>query len=157
MQEAQTQQLLSSDLRDDNTSPKPNTPPAGSPTSNIAQFAEASTTRNRIPQPRSQSQREAQRYGMFKPRARGDSIDALFVGDDEDENDEEEAIEVPAMEEVHEQEKGAEPKPVSKTVSLGKSLLGAPKNPPKSTGSAPVAPMIHNSAFGKKGEGEKRA
>ena len=109
--------------------------------------AEAAESRNRMPQYQSQSQRDAQRYGMFHGNTRRNSIDALFVGDDEDE-----AVEVPGMQEVHEQEKEAEPK----TVSLGKSILGAPKRPPNSTGVAPVAPMLHNSPVAKKGEGERR-
>ncbi|KAJ4353980.1 uncharacterized protein N0V89_005712 [Didymosphaeria variabile] len=109
--------------------------------------AEAAELRNRTLQQQSHSQREAQRYGMFNDHSRRSSIDALFVGDNEDE-----AVQVPAMQEVHEQEKQAEPR----TVSLGKSMLGAPKKPPNATGPAPIAPMMHNSPAGKTDEAERR-
>ncbi|KAL1608363.1 hypothetical protein SLS60_003304 [Paraconiothyrium brasiliense] len=108
--------------------------------------AEAAELRSRTLQHQSQSNRDTQRYGMFNDHTRRSSIDALFVGDHEDE-----AVQVPAMQEVHEQEKQAKPR----TVLLGKSMLGAPKKPLNATGSAPVAPMMHNSPAGKKDETER--
>lgn len=99
----------------------------------------------------SEMQRENQRYDMFGGPTRRNSIDDLFVNDDEDE-----AVETPAMQEVHEQEeKETERKPAS--LFLGNSLLGPSRKPANATGSAPIAPMMHNSPAAKKVEPERRA
>ncbi|KAJ4302854.1 ATPase of 26S proteasome regulatory subunit 4 [Kalmusia sp. IMI 367209] len=86
-------------------------------------------------------QQQSQRYGMFSNQHRDDDLDDLFMDDNE------EAIEMPAMEEVHEQEERP-------AIYLGTSKLGAPKKPLNASGAAPVAPMMHNSA---KGDPERRA
>lgn len=97
------------------------------------------------------AQREAQRYGMFMSSHRRNSTDALFVGDD---SDSDEAVQVPGMQEVDlEADTGGGEK---KAMSLGKSILGAPKRPPNATGEAPVAPMMHISPAAKNG-GDDRA
>jgi hypothetical protein len=146
--------------RDKPSPPIPKPTPAHSPATSTlrrpehAQLAsEAAEQRTRmlqLPPPQSQAQRDAQRYGMFGARAPRNSSDTLFVrdDDDDDDDDEEEAVQVPAMQLVHEQEEGAEQRPVG----LGKSMLGAPKKPPTATGTAPVAPMMHTSPVGKKGQ-----
>lgn len=94
-------------------------------------------------------EQSAQRYGMFNRggdrritgdhRSIDDALEDLFgYGDDE-------AVQTPAMQEVHEQEKTD----VRKPLHLGNSMLGSLKG---SVGSAPMAPMVHNSPTGKKSD-----
>lgn len=94
-------------------------------------------------------EQSAQRYGMFNRggdsringdhRSNDDALEDLF-GDGDDE-----AVQTPAMQEVHEQEKTD----VRKPLHLGNSMLGSLKG---SVGSAPMAPMVHNSPTGKKSD-----
>ncbi|KAL5382082.1 hypothetical protein DPSP01_006760 [Paraphaeosphaeria sporulosa] len=108
-------------------------------------------------QPQTPAQREAKRYGMFTSHHRRSSaderLDSLFVGDEEDED---EAVEVPGMQEVNDmdaavdlRERAGVMKKKGVGVSLGRSILGAPKRPPNATGEAPVAPMMHIDSAGK--------
>lgn len=118
----------------------------------------ATPTRTPVPenhgrnvQAQSQSQSQSQRYGMFKDPARSTTtkdLDSLFVEDDEDD----EAVQTPGMQEVHEQDEAEEAASTPKPLALGNSLLGRSLKERKAAAGAPVAPMMHNSPGGKKGE-----
>ncbi|KAF9734010.1 hypothetical protein PMIN01_08353 [Paraphaeosphaeria minitans] len=138
-------------------SPAPDkpSPPYTSTSNRRAELAELAEQRARMPppsssQPQYPAQRDAKRYGMFTShhgRSSADErLDSLFVVDDDDEDGE--AVQIPGMQEVDLEMELAD-SGGKKGVSLGKSILGAPKRPPNATGEAPVAPMMHISSAGK--------
>ncbi|KAF1971890.1 hypothetical protein BU23DRAFT_600103 [Bimuria novae-zelandiae CBS 107.79] len=131
---------------------KPRTPPTAQPpetpqvspksmdTPTRAEATQQAAKAAESRQEKSSQKPPEQRYGMFGGNGRANSVDRLFVGDDD-----EEALETPHMQEIHEQEEKDTPR---KPLALGNSLLGTPKKGP-----APVAPpMVGPSSAGKKNE-----
>lgn len=132
------------------TTPKPSNAIRSSPPS-------SSSSSSQLPSQAPATQ--SQRYGMFHEPVRGATpstkdLDSLFVEDDEE--DDEEAVQTPAMQEVHEQGEADTSSPAQKPLAMGNSLLGRSLKERMGAGGAPVAPMVHTGSGGKK-EGERRA
>lgn len=144
-------------VRDKDPTPKPTnmSPPTQPPA--VRRSDAATEHHTRMPPPSTPAQRDAKRYGMFSPHHRSPHAKSLresplFVGSDEDE-----AVQVSGAQEIGLgpgiPSSGGNAKRAA-PLSMGASMLGAPKKPPNATGEAPVAPMMHNSKSEGKGGGK---